>query len=131
MAVSRAGRPASSEPAGSASPLRVAFGSCRAAAPLYDRSYGADALHSLAERTRRQPVDEWPDLLMLLGDQVYADDNISPLTLARIRYRRGASDGRRVGSRQFRRIHRAVRGVVVDPGDPLAAVDAAERNDLR
>ena len=77
----------------SAVPLRVAFGSCRAAAPLDDSSHGADALHSLAERMRRQPVDEWPDLLMLLGDQVYADDNISPLTLARIRYRRSQSTG--------------------------------------
>jgi hypothetical protein len=76
-----------------AGPLRVAFGSCRAAAPLDDPKYGADALHCLAERMRCQPADEWPDLLMLLGDQVYADDNISPLTLARIRYRRGESEG--------------------------------------
>ncbi|MGZ4665324.1 MAG: alkaline phosphatase D family protein, partial [Frankiaceae bacterium] len=76
-----------------ANPQRVAFGSCRAAAPLHDTTYGADALHCLAERMRRQPADEWPDLLMLLGDQVYADDNISPLTLARIRYRRSETEG--------------------------------------
>ena len=50
-------------------------------------------MHCLAERMRRQPADEWPDLLMLLGDQVYADDNISPLTLARIRYRRSENEG--------------------------------------
>ncbi|HEX4428608.1 MAG TPA: alkaline phosphatase D family protein [Frankiaceae bacterium] len=57
--------------------LRIAFGSCRAAGPLEDMQWGIDALHALAERMRSSPQDSWPDLLALVGDQVYADDNNS------------------------------------------------------
>ncbi|MBN1529911.1 MAG: alkaline phosphatase family protein [Thermoleophilaceae bacterium] len=72
-----------------ASPLRIAFGSCRVAAPHQppfslrkdedDRGREIDALRLLALRMRDLPRDEWPDLLLLLGDQVYADE-ISPGT---------------------------------------------------
>jgi PhoD-like phosphatase len=57
--------------------FRLAFGSCRRSAP-FDRDgwreFGPDALVAMAERMVRQDRDEWPDALLLLGDQVYADD---------------------------------------------------------
>lgn len=69
-------------------PLRVAFGSCRALAP-YDgvglRSHGADALVGLAHRLVVDPAAA-PDLLLLLGDQVYADEP-SPAMRRRLRSR--------------------------------------------
>ena len=67
--------------------LRIAFGSCRVAFPHerpwslrkddYARGREVDALFALALRMRRQPPDRWPQLLLWLGDQVYADE-ISP-----------------------------------------------------
>jgi PhoD-like phosphatase len=67
--------------------LRVAFGSCRVAYPHerpwslrkddFKRGREVDALFALALRMRRQDPDRWPDLLLWLGDQVYADE-ISP-----------------------------------------------------
>ena len=58
-------------------PFRLAFGSCRRSAP-FDHEHleelGADALVALAERMVTTPEDEWPELLLLLGDQIYADD---------------------------------------------------------
>jgi hypothetical protein len=67
-------------------PTRVVFGSCRACQS--DR--GADALALLSERIARADVEDWPDALLMLGDQVYADD-VSPETRAFIRRRRDAS----------------------------------------
>ena len=58
-------------------PVRVAFGSCRYATPRAlpgSASYGPDALDALAHRLAAAPDDQWPDLLLLLGDQVYADE---------------------------------------------------------
>jgi hypothetical protein len=66
-------------------PLRIAFGSCRVAAPHEPpwtlppredrkRGKGADALYAFALRMRDADPDTWPDLLLLLGDQIYADD---------------------------------------------------------
>ena len=67
--------------------LTLAFGSCRIAAPheppytlkrrVVARGggyYERDALYALAYRMRRQPVEDWPDTLLLLGDQVYSDE---------------------------------------------------------
>jgi hypothetical protein len=73
--------------------LRLAFGSCRAAGPMDDAERGVDALHALAERMRTSEPDSWPDLLALVGDQVYADDNLSPETLAYIKTQRGPDEG--------------------------------------
>lgn len=81
--------------------LRVAFGSCRAAA-RHERPYvlqrsehrlgrGVDALQALARRMREQPLEEWPSVVLMLGDQVYADD-ASPQTRAFIRSRRSTRD---------------------------------------
>jgi hypothetical protein len=80
-------------PAGPGAALRIAFGSCRAAGPLDDLQWGVDALHALAERMRTTPPDTWPDLLALVGDQVYADDNLSPETLQYIQRHRGPDEG--------------------------------------
>jgi hypothetical protein len=79
-------------------PLRVAFGSCRVAAPHEPpwtlppaadrkRGKGADALYALALRLRDTDPDTWPNLLMLLGDQIYADD-ASPRVQEFVRSRR-------------------------------------------
>ncbi|MER5181337.1 alkaline phosphatase D family protein [Streptomyces sp. NPDC002896] len=56
--------------------VRVAFGSCRwAAAPPDEKDpVGPDALDTLAARLAAHPAAERPDVLLLLGDQVYADE---------------------------------------------------------
>ncbi|MEU2158162.1 alkaline phosphatase D family protein [Streptomyces sp. NPDC019396] len=55
--------------------VRVTFGSCRWAAPPADEHdpIGPDALDALAARLAFDPTAERPDVLILLGDQVYAD----------------------------------------------------------
>jgi hypothetical protein len=58
-------------------PQRIAFGSCRVASQhsvASLRRFGVDALAAYAVRTAGHPDDGWPDLLLMLGDQVYADD---------------------------------------------------------
>ena len=79
-------------------PTRILFGSCRAAAPHEppwslefdhdDRARGVDALYAHGLRMLEQSPDEWPDLLLFVGDQVYADDS-SPETRAKVERRRG------------------------------------------
>ncbi len=64
--------------------LKIAFGSCRVAAPHEPpytlkkdddpRGRESDALRALAVRMRNEDPDSWPDLLLFLGDQVYADE---------------------------------------------------------
>ncbi|MFF4521668.1 alkaline phosphatase D family protein [Streptomyces bluensis] len=56
--------------------LRVAFGSCRWAAPPAHEAdpVGPDALDTLAARIAADPTATRPDVLLLLGDQVYADE---------------------------------------------------------
>src|SRR5215216_4712733 len=81
--------------------LIIAFGSCRVSVPHEPpytlkksedrRGHGHDALYALALRTRGQSREEWPDALLLLGDQVYADE-VSPGTLDFIRSRRDTNE---------------------------------------
>jgi len=56
---------------------RIVFGSCRYA-KVDDRrlaaKLGIDALDAYAVRMAGRPHDEWADALLLLGDQVYADE---------------------------------------------------------
>ncbi|WP_273846970.1 alkaline phosphatase D family protein [Rubrobacter calidifluminis] len=78
-------------------PFRICFGSCRVSAPHEEpytlspdedpRGHGQDALFALARRMLRTPKEQWPDALLLLGDQIYADE-VSPGTLAFIESRR-------------------------------------------
>ena len=70
---------------------RIVFGSCRyakVADPRLSARLGIDALDSYAARTSKRPIDEWPDVLILLGDQVYADE-LTPQNRRRIAGRRG------------------------------------------
>lgn len=53
-------------------PVRILFGSCREATPYSQRRYPPDALDAYAVRLSAGAA-AWPDLLALLGDQVYAD----------------------------------------------------------
>ncbi|MDQ0683499.1 hypothetical protein QFZ56_002462 [Streptomyces achromogenes] len=73
--------------------VRVAFGSCRWAAPPAGGNdpVGPDALDGLAARLAADPAAERPDVLLLLGDQVYADE-VSDATRERIDARRGLTD---------------------------------------
>jgi PhoD-like phosphatase len=80
--------------------LRIAFGSCRVAHPNEPpwtlskdedpRGREHDALRALAMRMRAQDEEEWPHLLLLLGDQVYADE-VPPATAEFIAARRDTS----------------------------------------
>ena len=82
-------------------PLKIAFGSCRVAAPHEppyslskdrdERGREIDALHTMALSMREQPREEWPDVLLMLGDQVYADE-VSPATLAFIETKRNTDE---------------------------------------
>lgn len=61
-------------------PVQVVFGSCRHAKPDEPRwsgRLGMDALDGYATRLAKLPPQEWPDALLLLGDQVYADNPTS------------------------------------------------------
>ena len=76
---------------GGPGPFRVAFGSCRYASPgTVDVREGIppDALDSYALQVAGLPEDEWPDALVLLGDQVYADE-LTPHTRRWLGERRG------------------------------------------
>jgi hypothetical protein len=55
--------------------IQLLFGSCREA-PRGKREIGerVDVLDAFATRMLAQPHDDWPDLLVFAGDQVYADD---------------------------------------------------------
>jgi hypothetical protein len=62
---------------------RLVFGSCRVGDPQREpytrspqddeRGFGVDALWALSRRLQ-SGAEEWPDCLLLLGDQVYADE---------------------------------------------------------
>jgi phosphodiesterase/alkaline phosphatase D-like protein len=73
--------------------VRVTFGSCRWAAPAVDAHdpVGPDALDTLAARIAAAPEAERPDVLLLLGDQVYADET-SEATRRWLAARRDLSD---------------------------------------
>jgi hypothetical protein len=83
-------------------PLRLVFGSCRVTVPHQppytlskdrdDRGREVDALLALSERLRTQPPPDWPDALLLLGDQIYADQ-VSPQTERLIEERRASDEG--------------------------------------
>jgi hypothetical protein len=75
---------------GGPGPFRLAFGSCRYATPgtvSVDDGIPPDALDTYAARVAATPEAEWPDALVLLGDQVYADE-LTPGTEAWIAQRR-------------------------------------------
>ena len=77
--------------------VRLVFGSCRVGDPQPTdltppwpdelKALGIDALWTYSKQLQRGEI-EWPDALLLLGDQVYADE-VSAGTLEFIRRRRG------------------------------------------
>ena len=81
-------------------PARIVFGSCRVCVPhehpyterkdTDDRGRETDALYAVAQRMIEEPEERWPNRLLLLGDQVYADE-VSPATSAFIAARRDTS----------------------------------------
>jgi hypothetical protein len=82
-------------------PLQLVFGSCRVAAPHETpftlakdedpRGREIDALRTMALGMRDEPRERWPDVLLMLGDQVYADE-VSPATRSFIETKRHPSD---------------------------------------
>jgi hypothetical protein len=77
--------------------MKMAWGSCRVSVPHEPpfslkkdddpRGREVDALYAYARRMLDQPHEEWPHILLLLGDQVYADE-APPQTREFIRTRR-------------------------------------------
>jgi PhoD-like phosphatase len=89
-------------------PLRLAFGSCRIAempvpgrrwssprarqrALADEEEHGPDAMVAFALDLRGTPHERWPHLMLLIGDQVYADDP-GPATRKLIEQRRDPSE---------------------------------------
>lgn len=57
--------------------LRLLYGSCRTSVghdAAGNKSHGVDALRAFAQRLATDPTEPWPDLVLFLGDQVYADE---------------------------------------------------------
>src|SRR5215208_4325630 len=81
--------------------LNLSYGSCRVSVPheppytlpadASKEGYERDALQALALRMMREPHESWPDALLLLGDQIYADD-VSEGALEFIRSRRDTNE---------------------------------------
>jgi hypothetical protein len=82
---------------GADAPFRIAWGSCRVCAPHlpphslrkdeHPDGREVDALRVLADRMCGEDPEAWPHALVLLGDQVYADE-VSPQVREFIRSRR-------------------------------------------
>jgi hypothetical protein len=82
-------------------PLEVVFGSCRVAAPNEppyslrkdqdERGREVDSLRTLAQRMRDEPRERWPDVLLMVGDQVYADE-VPPATRSFLETRRDVTE---------------------------------------
>jgi PhoD-like phosphatase len=73
-------------------PVRIAFGSCREPAERgTHRAIDPDVLVAYADRLARAEPEAWPSALLLVGDQVYADEP-SPAMQAVIAARRSPSE---------------------------------------
>jgi hypothetical protein len=78
-------------------PMTIAWGSCRVTAPHEppytldaeedERGIGVDALYVLSQRLQAENPSHWPQMLLMLGDQIYADE-VSPRTKEYISARR-------------------------------------------
>ncbi|KQS73785.1 alkaline phosphatase D family protein [Modestobacter sp. Leaf380] len=102
---------------GGPGPFRIAFGSCRYATPsAVDVRDGIapDALDSYAVQLADTPQQEWPDALVLLGDQVYADET-TPATQAWMATRRDLSQPPGVQAADYEEYTRLYRESWGDP----------------
>jgi phosphodiesterase/alkaline phosphatase D-like protein len=93
--------------------LRAIFGSCRypkTEVKKIEKKLKQDALDSYAARMADRPIDEWPDALILLGDQLYADE-LPPDEQQRVSKRRRNRHGDRppdevVSFAEYERLYR-------------------------
>ncbi|CAL9591544.1 hypothetical protein SUDANB95_05205 [Actinosynnema sp. ALI-1.44] len=86
---------------------RMVFGSCRAAkghhGPGHDK-LGPDALDAFGTQLKDRPEEEWPDALLLLGDQVYADEP-TPKVKRWLAERRPEPEGEVVSFREYAELY--------------------------
>jgi phosphodiesterase/alkaline phosphatase D-like protein len=93
--------------------IRAIFGSCRypkTDVTKIEKKLKHDALDSYASRMAGRPIDEWPDALILLGDQLYADE-LPPDEQHRVNRRRHSRHGDRppdevVSFAEYERLYR-------------------------
>ncbi len=93
--------------------MRAIFGSCRypkTEVKKVEAKLKTDALDSYAQRMAGLPIDEWPDALILLGDQLYADE-LPPDEVRRVAGRRRNRHGDRppdevVSFAEYERLYR-------------------------
>ena len=108
-------------------PQRLAFGSCRQAElPV---PHGPDALDACARRRAGTPHDRWPDAMLLIGDQIYADET-GPAARQLIAQRRDPAVPPGYEAADFASM-RPVPGGVERPRHTLAAVRRPNDHDLR
>jgi hypothetical protein len=103
---------------------RIVFGSCRTAYPHHppysltpdesDTGRELDALRAIALRMMAGDTSEYPHTVLLLGDQVYADE-VSPKTLAFIRGRRDTTKPPGEGIADFEEYTQLYREAWSDP----------------
>jgi hypothetical protein len=103
---------------------RIVFGSCRTAFPHHppysltpdesDVGRELDALRGIALRMAEGDPAEWPHTVLLLGDQVYADE-VSPKTLAFLRGRRDTTRPPGEGIADFEEYTQLYREAWTDP----------------
>ncbi len=63
-------------------PLRMAFGSCRTSVTHDEdgnKLHGVDAMRAYALRMAGDETASWPDMILFLGDQVYADETTAEM----------------------------------------------------
>ncbi len=92
-------------------PVRLIFGSCRESSPLSVTRFPPDALDAYAgrliESINADAPTEWPDMLVLLGDQVYADETPEKIQkwLGRRRRRADAPKKQVVGFHEYTKLY--------------------------
>ena len=119
--------------------IRLAFGSCRTSVThdeAGNKQHGVDALRAYALRMAGltdgahdddpDPDDQvrWPDLVLFLGDQVYADETTDEMREF-IESRRNIRGAALDGAEGLGGVRPPLQAGLVRPRQPLAALDAA------
>jgi hypothetical protein len=98
-------------------PVRLVFGSCRTSVPhdmKHNFTHGFDVLRCFANELRNTEEPEWPTTLIMLGDQIYADEPPDAI-LEFIRQRRGTDDPPNDELRDFDEFAELYRIAWIDP----------------
>jgi hypothetical protein len=98
-------------------PVRLVFGSCRTSVPhdaKHNLTHGFDVLRCFANELRNTDESAWPTTLILLGDQVYADEPPDDV-LEFVRKRRGTHDPPNDELRDFDEFAELYRIAWIDP----------------